>query len=423
MVGKVADAILLVVSVLLLLFPICLGSRRGGGPFAVHARSSSPHLSSSPAASRGNGSDLSASINAWRLHSGRRMACGPSMSRGAQRRVRLFLRSWKRMLVKWDDKIAFLDKRLQAFSEENSMPERDIVNPLSRNASLTQKLGEIRKLTEVNLPLLRAAVGRMDAALGTHSRVNVKSEHSIAGKARRPSVLRRRPWMGVEHLRDTLRFMTAVTDIGQVADCMAMMVKKEGLKLVKVDTAKLVRPGKWGWRFVAFDLRMPNGQIVEYYVTFRRMAAVMWDTHRMYERWRQSELMNNENAQQHNGRYMHDEQRSRACYTEAFIMSLKDGQYTMASFFQRWLSTMQRMHATLAFGVVMPDTTSHNVTTTAKSSNHHRDLVMLLQGDSSVLIVAVFVVVIVLSTIPCIVLRMCGRRSLASSSRGLTKME
>jgi hypothetical protein len=35
---------------------------------------------------------------------------------------------------------------------------------------------------------------------------------------------------------------------------------------VKTDVEKLLKPKRWGWRFVAFDLRFPNGQLVEYYL-------------------------------------------------------------------------------------------------------------------------------------------------------------
>jgi hypothetical protein len=57
---------------------------------------------------------------------------------------------------------------------------------------------------------------------------------------------------------------------------------------VKIDVRKLLMPKKWGWRFVAFDLRMENGQLCEYYLTFEKLARVMWDTHRIYEKWRQA---------------------------------------------------------------------------------------------------------------------------------------
>lgn len=33
-----------------------------------------------------------------------------------------------------------------------------------------------------------------------------------------------------------------------------------------MDVEKLLKPKLWGWRFVAFDLRFPNGQLVEYYL-------------------------------------------------------------------------------------------------------------------------------------------------------------
>ncbi len=81
--------------------------------------------------------------------------------------------------------------------------------------------------------------------------------------------------------------MTAIRDPGDVGTILGMLLEAR-IRLVKIDVRKLLRPKKWGWRFVAFDLRMENGQICEYYLTFEKLARVMWDTHRIYERWRQA---------------------------------------------------------------------------------------------------------------------------------------
>jgi hypothetical protein len=46
-------------------------------------------------------------------------------------------------------------------------------------------------------------------------------------------------------------------------------------------------PKEWGWRMVAFDLRMPNGQIVEWYTPLREMNKQKMDEgHYLFEQWR-----------------------------------------------------------------------------------------------------------------------------------------
>jgi hypothetical protein len=60
---------------------------------------------------------------------------------------------------------------------------------------------------------------------------------------------------------DALKFVQA----------MDALLFKDGLTqehVVKLDVDKLVSPKSFGWRFLAFDLRMPNEQIVECYIVF-----------------------------------------------------------------------------------------------------------------------------------------------------------
>lgn len=60
-----------------------------------------------------------------------------------------------------------------------------------------------------------------------------------------------------QHLRDSLRFMTAITEIGQVADILNILLEAH-IAVVKIDLKKLLYPKSFGWRFIAFDLRMPS---------------------------------------------------------------------------------------------------------------------------------------------------------------------
>ena len=51
------------------------------------------------------------------------------------------------------------------------------------------------------------------------------------------------------------------------------MLEEAGIEIIKRDTEKVLSPGEWGWRIAAFDLRMPNGQLVEYYLPVKELET------------------------------------------------------------------------------------------------------------------------------------------------------
>lgn len=54
-----------------------------------------------------------------------------------------------------------------------------------------------------------------------------------------------------------------------------------------IDLDKMFDPKEWGWRFVAFDLRMPNGQLVEFYMPFQELEeAKKAGNHAIFDKWR-----------------------------------------------------------------------------------------------------------------------------------------
>jgi hypothetical protein len=232
---------------------------------------------------------LERSFNAWQLWSGRKLACGDVVSPRMKSSLRHFKKVWTAAYGRMKDGIVRLEQSLRAFAEEASTAEHNITNPIDPRASDADKVAALKRLTETNFPIVQALTQRIDARLGTKSRVSIKTDTSILNKAHRPSILAENPWFAVEHIRDSLRFMTAVRDVGEIAEIVGLLVEAR-IRLVKIDVAKLLRPKKWGWRFVAFDLRMENGQICEYYLTFDTLARVMFDTHRIYERWRQASV-------------------------------------------------------------------------------------------------------------------------------------
>ena len=78
-------------------------------------------------------------------------------------------------------------------------------------------------------------------------------------------------WIGVEHVRDTFRFKAVVDNIEQIPDVFHKILR-QGIELIKIDTQKFLNPKGFGWRIIAFDLRMPyNNQIVEWYLPLKEL--------------------------------------------------------------------------------------------------------------------------------------------------------
>lgn len=176
-------------------------------------------------------------------------------------------------------------------SEEAQIPQEQIINPIDRTLPQEQKVEQLVALSKENQPAVDDFLKRVDEELGTQSKSNFKAPDSILAKANRPSIKQKKPWFDVEHVRDSFRFKTVLNDIDNDLPRIAELLKQEGWSIVKVDTAKLADPLEWGWRFVALDLRMPNGQIVEYYMPVREMeAAKKAGNHTLFEKWRGRDL-------------------------------------------------------------------------------------------------------------------------------------
>lgn len=184
------------------------------------------------------------------------------------------------------------DQQGFSFSAPRQPPVRslaDITNPVSGTAE--QKFAQLIQLTEENEELVARIIARVDEELGTASKANRKAPEKILEKANRPSILEKKPWHDVEHLRDSFRFKTVLDDIRQLPR-IGQILEEMGVGFVKVDTAKVLDPGIWGFRIAAFDLRMPNGQIVEYYTPVREIEAAKDAGHLIFEDWRNKDLSN-----------------------------------------------------------------------------------------------------------------------------------
>jgi hypothetical protein len=171
--------------------------------------------------------------------------------------------------------------------EEEHLPLRDIVNPVARDASNQVKLAEIARLTQENLPIVAMIVKEMTEELGTFATYNFKQADRIVDKAERPSILAEKPWHGIEHVRDTLRFKARLTQLSDIPR-IVQIVLRHGVTIVKIDADKLIEPKNWGWRFIGFDFRFPNGQLVEFYAPPLHLdiPAVKKPNHELFELWR-----------------------------------------------------------------------------------------------------------------------------------------
>lgn len=205
-------------------------------------------------------------------------------------------------------------------AEEEVVDPRDIVMPINPNAPVNEIKAKIKAMTDENVPIIRRLLSEIDAEFGTKSNDSVKDPDKVIQKATRPSILYRKPWHTVAHIRDTYRFQTQIDDFRQ-APAIFQKLLDAGITIVKIDTNKLFNPTEWGWRIIAFDLRMPNGQLVEYQLPLKEMLRQKKDVgHDIYEEWRgktQAELL-----AQHD-EYMDAIRRSFEGYSDAFFGAME----------------------------------------------------------------------------------------------------
>ena len=170
--------------------------------------------------------------------------------------------------------------------EEDLVAIEDIKMPIDDSLPPDQIRAQVRALTEENTEIVRGLIQRIDSKFGTESGDNVKDLAKVTQKANRPSILAKKPWHKTSHIRDSYRFKTVIDDFRDVPAIFDELLDS-GIRLVKVDTGKLFDPKEWGWRIIAFDLRMPNGQLVEWYLPIRELEAQKKsEGHLLFEEWR-----------------------------------------------------------------------------------------------------------------------------------------
>lgn len=209
--------------------------------------------------------------------------------------------------------------RIESPIEEDRVELEQIRMPIDDDLPLDQVRAQVKALTDENVPLVKDLIARIDAKFGTKSGDNIKDLSKVTQKANRPSILAKKPWHKTSHIRDSYRFKTVIDDIRDVPAIFDELLAS-GISLVKVDTGKLFEPKEWGWRIIAFDLRMPNGQLVEWYLPIKELEAQKKaEGHLLFEEWRNKTP---EEILEQNDAYMETIRKSWNGYDQAFQSSL-----------------------------------------------------------------------------------------------------
>jgi hypothetical protein len=209
-----------------------------------------------------------------------------------------------------------------ATEEDGNLPE-NIFMPIDKTATADAQLAQISNMTAENRPIVQRIMQIVDERFGTQSGDNVKALENVAAKAERPSILAKKPWFTIGHIRDSYRFKTVINSLDDVPGIFDVLLEN-GISLVKVDTGKMFNPGAWGWRIIAFDLRMPNGQLVEWYLPLKNMEAQKKaEGHLIFEEWRDKSDAEIHSDPALEAEYKAAIQRSFEGYNEAFAADLE----------------------------------------------------------------------------------------------------
>jgi hypothetical protein len=166
-------------------------------------------------------------------------------------------------------------------------PEAAIVNPLRQAINPDAKVDALLSLGKENVPRVEGILADLKLNMGLDGKWSLKLPERIQAKASRPSIRQEKPWHDIEHVRDGLRFKVSLNSFEQLPG-IARTLARHGAKVIKFDTKKMFAPKEYGWRFVAFDIQMPNGQLVEFYAPVPELdnKLIKHPNHLLFEKWR-----------------------------------------------------------------------------------------------------------------------------------------
>jgi hypothetical protein len=160
-----------------------------------------------------------------------------------------------------------------------------VKTPLPSDMDVKEQIAALRQLSRENKSDIKKFLWDLEDKYGVHSNYNYKTPEAIQGKAFRPAILEQKPWFTVAHETDVLRFETVLDDIKTLPQIVDEM-QARGWHIVKYDD-RLLQPTSLGWRITSFDLRMPNGQLVEYQLPIHELHDTKkGGNHKIYAKWR-----------------------------------------------------------------------------------------------------------------------------------------
>ncbi len=203
-------------------------------------------------------------------------------------------------------------------------PEGNPVNPVTATEPRAKAL-QLHELGGENDEIVRPVLEAIDAEFGTASKTSFKKIDTILAKVQRPTVLAKRPWFDVEHIRDSYRFKTVIepeADIAAVGNALARFFDAvPEASMVKADVSMLFEPKMWGWRAAVFDIQMPNGQLVEWYMPIRELEnAKKAGGHQLFEKWRDEDVTALGDRQ---AEFLTDLAEAQQLYADAWAAALK----------------------------------------------------------------------------------------------------
>ena len=218
----------------------------------------------------------------------------------------------------------------------------EVANDVDRSLSEQEKVAALGKLTDQNIGYIERLAHKIDTQCQLESSVSRKSPETILEKSQRPEIRKKKPWFRVEHIRDSLRFRTGISEFLQVESIFGCLQSEPGdrLEVKKIDLEKMFKPKSFGWRCSAFDL-FTNGQIVEYYQSFSELIKVNDRlAHPLYEKWRE---LNDEETQARFAEARQDIEASRDAYDEVWKLVLENLGLTEEDAKRRWAEMAARI--------------------------------------------------------------------------------
>lgn len=165
--------------------------------------------------------------------------------------------------------------------------EKAITNDIpTKYSTPAGKTAYLKKLTRENTPIIKRIVSQIESNFSVvQVKPNEKEFAKIMEKAVRPSILQEKPWHGVEHIRDSYRFKAVLNNYADLPGIINLL-QEEGVTFAKVDLPKVLYPKEWGFRIASFDMKMPNGQLIEFYTPIKEIEEAKGVNHMIFERWR-----------------------------------------------------------------------------------------------------------------------------------------